>query len=755
MSSSTSRSSNFDPRRLLVVYIVGMLILAGMLGRLLSLQILGGKDWISQAVANYTKVVSLPAPRGIIYDRNGYVLARNVASYNLTITPANLPDDEADIERIYRDVSAVTGVPVGGPVTTESLNNAKKYGPCVPGPSIADLVALGDSLAPYTPVDIQCDVSENIARLVDEHASDWPGVGIDVQPIRDYPTGSLTADVIGFLGPIPASLVDQFTARGFVPNRDKIGYAGVEDSLQDVLSGQNGHQTIEVDVAGANLGNLQPPVAAIPGYNVQLTIDTRLQAAAQAALTSEINYWNTYFARIRISSGVVAAMNPKTGEILAMVSYPTYQNNRMERFIPSYYYNQLSQDPRHPLLNNVIQSEYPPGSTFKLSAATGALNEGVVTPHKVIYAPGTLYLCDVYTPNQVCGPNQQRPFVDWITDTRPEGFGDIDFLHCIAFSSDVCFYKVGGGYKDEIPGTGLGIYRLDEYARALGYGQPSGIELPGEASGLIPSPQWKRINEGENWSTGDTYIATVGQGYVLATPLQVLMSGATIANNGKLMQPTIIKQITNGQGNVQMVWFSPSDFTLWVPHQTTDSAGIVHQDWMKLGDGSIANKLPTGSYQISPFVANEKWDITTDPKINTYDGCGGSCGNPTGKYKTVSPTAVQEVQAGMRLAVTDPQGTLHAIFMGDNPLPIAVAGKTGSAEYCDDVALAENRCQYGQWPVHGWTISYAPYDNPEIVIVAFMYNGGEGAVVAAPVVEKVMRAYFELKSIDAAKNSGG
>ncbi|MGA7194307.1 MAG: penicillin-binding transpeptidase domain-containing protein [Anaerolineales bacterium] len=754
-SSSAPHSSNFDPRRLFVVYMVGLLILALILGRLLLLQITGGKDWAARAVDNYTNEISLPAARGIIYDRNGYVLAQNTASYNLTITPANLPDDEADIERIYRDVSAITGVPVGGPVTDESLNNAKNYGPCVPGPGIADLVALGESLAPYTPVEISCDISEDVARLVTERSVDWPGVGIEIQPIRDYPTGSLTADVIGFLGPIPASLEEELGARGFVANRDKIGYAGIEDSLQDVLAGQNGKRVVQVDVAGQELGNIQPPVAAVPGFNVELTIDTRLQAAAQAALISEIDYWNTYFARIRISSGIVVAMNPKTGEILAMVSYPTYENNRMARLIPSYYYNQLTQDPRHPLLNNVIQSEYPPGSTFKLSAATGALNEGVVTPNKVIYAPGQLELCEQFTPNEPCGPGNTRPFVDWITDVRPQGFGDIDFLHCIAFSSDVCFYKVGGGYGNEIPGTGLGIYRLDEYAHALGYGQASGIELPGESDGLIPSPQWKRINEGENWSTGDTYIATVGQGYVLATPLQVLMSGATIANNGKLMQPTIIKQITNGDGKVQTVWFSPSDFTVWIPHQTTNSAGTVRQDWMDLTDNIVANQLPTGSYQISPFVPNVKWDITTDPKINTYDGCGGSCGNPTGIYKIVSPQVVKEVQEGMRLVVTDPQGTLHPTFEGDNPLPVAVAGKTGSAEYCDDVALAENRCQFGEWPVHGWTIAYAPYDDPEIIIGAFMYNGGEGAVVAAPVVEKVMKAYFELKSIDLAQNGGG
>ncbi|MCL4528261.1 MAG: penicillin-binding transpeptidase domain-containing protein [Chloroflexi bacterium] len=754
-SPAVPRSSRFETWRLFVVYGVIFIVLVVLLGKLLSLQVLGSQNWIDAAVANYTKEISLPAARGIIYDRNGYVLARNVASYNVTIIPANLPDDTADIQRIYRDISTLTGIPVN----SGTVEQAKLYAPCVEGPGISQLVDLGDSIAPYSPVEIKCNVDENVARLIQEHESDWPGVGIEVNPIRDYPTGSLTADVIGYLGPIPAILEPELTARGFVANRDKYGYAGIELSLQDVLAGQNGKRVVQVDVAGQEIRNLQPPIAAQPGYNVSLTIDTRLQQAAEASLLREINYWNTYFygntGQIRISSGVVMAMNPKTGEILAMVSYPTYQNNRMARFIPYTYYQQLSQDPRHPLLNNTIQSEYPPGSTFKLAAANGVLNEGVISsPNQIINAPGQIELCNVYTPNEPCGPNNMHPFVDWIYDTDPAGFGQIDFYHCIAYSSDVCFYKLGGGFGTEIPNGGLGIFRLGEYARALGYGAPSGIELPGEASGLIPDPKWKRITQGENWSTGDTYIATVGQGYVLATPLQVLMSGETMANSGKLMQPTIVRQITDSAGNVQTVWYSPSDLTQWVPHQSVDAQGNVHQDWQKLGDGTIANQLPAGSYQISPFVPNMKWDITKDPRIGTFTCEAGNC-IPTGQYKTVAPSVVKDVQAGMRLAVTDPRGTLHAAFVTDYPLPIAVAGKTGTAEYCDDVALAANRCQYGQWPSHGWTLAYAPYENPEIVVAAFMYNGGEGAVVAAPVVARVMQAYFALKSIDQANATGG
>jgi penicillin-binding protein 2 len=167
----------------------------------------------------------------------------------------------------------------------------------------------------------------------------------------------------------------------------------------------------------------------------------------------------------------------------------------------------------------------------------------------------------------------------------------------------------------------------------------------------------------------------------------------------------------------------------------------------------VLNEPPAGSYQISPFVPNMKWDITADPRIAVYTCDGGNC-QKTDQTKTVSPGVVRNIQTGMRMAVTDSRGTLHKIFTQDYPLPIAVAGKTGTAEYCDDVALKANRCQFGSWPTHSWTLAFAPYDDPEIVIMAFEYNGGEGASVAAPVVARVMRAYFELKAIDLAKNGG-
>ncbi len=744
-STSTSPQTQFTIWRLWAVFGAVGVIFGILLMRLVVLQVIQAPIWLEQAIENYTTTVSVPAARGIIYDRNGFILAGNIASYNVVITPANLPDSDADIQDIYRELSQLIDVPA----SQGSVEDAKLVAECVEGPGISQLVGLGDSLAPYRPVKIKCNVDEETGRIIRERAVDWPGVSIEVEPIREYPTSSLTANVIGFLGPIPATLEDQYREKGFVPNRDKIGYAGVEASLDDILTGQPGLKVIQEDVAGKELRNLEPPRNPVPGDNIELTIDTRLQSAAQAVLLSEIQSWNDYFGRIRISSGVIIAMNPKTGEILAMVTYPTYENNRMARFIPAYYYEQLSEDPRRPLLNNAIQAEYPPGSVFKLSTATGAINEGVVQLGQEIQAPGQLLLCEQFSPNDPCTDSNTRPFVDWIFDTNPDGFGVIDYLRCIAYSSNVCFYKLGGGYGDEIK-EGLGIFRLGEYARAIGYDQPSGIELLGEQDGLIPSPQWKRINQGENWSTGDTYIASVGQGYVLATPLQVIMSGSTIANDGKLMQPTIVREVTDSEGRVKQIWFNPADLSTWEPKDVFDEQGRVKRVWVNLYDLGTVDELPVGSYQISPFTPNAKWDITTTPMIEGYS-CEGAYCDKTGEIKVVDPSSVDAVQTGMRMAITEPRGTLNKIFSG---FPIAVAGKTGTAEYCDDVALKANRCQFGQWPTHSWTLAYAPFEDPEIIILAFAYNGGEGASVAAPMVYRVMDAYFELKAIDIARNEG-
>jgi len=688
--------NTIEPWRILVFAAFVFFVFGIYTLRLYTLQVVQGETYVARAAENRTQEINIQAPRGIISDRRGIVLARNVASYNVVITPASLPDDEADIQRVFRQLSDLIGVPVN----LNEISPENPYVPCRSEHGIAQIVFYGETSQPYAPVKVKCDVDPTTARIVMEKSVDWPGVDIQVEPVREYPTGELTANIVGYLGPVPAELLDYalYQQQRLVANRDKVGYAGVELSLQDILGGTNGLRVVERDVAGQILRDVQPPIAPQPGNNVRLTIDLRLQQIARTLLVQEMEKINRLYPYgERTTSGVVIAINPKTGEILAMVSYPSYENNRMARFIPAYYLEQLQRDGREPLLNHAIQAERPPGSVFKLVTALGALNEGVVTPEQVIQTPGVIYLEQKFYAND---PGKIQRFVDWIYDDgkNPEGFRQLTIRGCIENSSNVCFYKLAGGYFDEIP-EGVNICRLKTYAEALGYGYPSGIELPGEENGLLPSPTWKRITQGQNWATGDTYIAGVGQGYVLVTPLQVLLSAATIANNGVLMQPTIIHEVVDGEGNV-----------------------------------------------VTPFTPRAKWDITKDNLIKVFApraSVSNRC-QETGETRNVDPYYIQVVQEGMRLAVTD--GTLQETFEGFN---IAAAGKTGTAEYCDNVAQSKGLCKPGNWPTHGWTVAYAPYDDPEIAVVAFLYNAGEGAKVAGPVVRGVIENYFNLKTIDA------
>jgi len=662
LSPISSHNKIKSGRILSFAAVVGVVFLI-FIFRLFSIQILNGDSWVAAALENRLREISLAPTRGVIFDRNGIVLARNVASYNVVVLAADLPDDEGSIQNIIRSLAEY----IDTPVTRGDITPENPFVPCVSDHGISQIIEYGEQSSPYREVKISCNIPETTARIIQEKTMDWPGITLEIETVRDYPTGSLTANIIGFLGPISSIEEGYYTERGFVTNRDKIGYAGLERFFESILSGKPGKRVVEVDVAGRIIRDAVPVISSLPGQNIYTTLDTRLQQAAESILLHEIGGWNAYFRELRITSGVVIAMNPQTGEILAMVSYPTYENNRMARFIPSYYYQQLNLDVRNPLVNQAVGAELPAGSVFKLSTALGALNEGVVTPEQIITTPPEIQLANKYTPND--------PGL---------GGGDAE--------------ELGTGIPNEVP-EGLGICRLGTYARALGYGDYLGIELPDEADGIVPDPKWKRIAHGENWSTGDTYITSVGQGFVTATPLQILTSATTIANDGMLMQPTIIERITNAEGEI-----------------------------------------------VQAFEPEMKWDITQDPVIDIYSNptsAGGCEAKLTGETTTVEPWVVEKIQEGMRAVVTD--GTLEDVFKN---VSIAVAGKTGTAEYCDTYANEKGLCIPGSWPSHAWTLAYAPYDNPDIAVVAFVYNGGEGASVAGPIVRRTIEAYFELKTID-------
>ncbi len=684
----TAGFNRIAEKRLYVLWAALLAVLGAFIARLFTLQVLQGSIWAARAEENMVEIINLPAPRGVIYDRRGVVLARNAPAYNITLTAAELPDDPGFRDALLEELADLLDMPL-------NLNSLEThpYVPCRSQLGLRQLLEYGEVSQPYRPVRLKCGVSKEVALVVEEKAAQWPGIGVEVVPVRDYPTGRVTAALVGFLGPVPEALVDYYEEKGLDINRDKVGYAGLEMQYQDLLAGRNGRRVVAVDVAGRVLYDLEPPQQPEPGVNLRLTLDLRLQDAALHIVENELDRWNAYFGFQRFRNAAAVALNPQTGEVLAMVSLPTFDNQQLTPFIPYDYYKALEADEFKPLLNHAISAEHPPGSVFKLVTATAGLNEGVARPGMIIETPGTIELTEKYFAGD---RGRGRTFYDWNYETG--GFGQLEFLDCIAFSSNVCFYKVGGGYFDEIPNGGVGICRLKAYAQALGYGDYTGIDLPGEANGLIPDPTWKRIYRGENWSTGDTYLASVGQGYVLTTPIQMVVAGATIANGGKVLQPQLVYEHLDAEGHVLQTF--------------------------------------------SPVV---RWDVTQEPRIPEFENPGGigRC-RETGETKTIDPWALQMVREGMRRAVE--YGTLKEVF---RDFPIPAAGKTGSAEYCDNKAQAANRCQPGNWPSHAWTLAYAPFDNPEIVVVAFVYDGTEGAKTAAPIVRRIMDAYFDLKAQDA------
>lgn len=663
---------SIQPWRIQALY-VGLILLGFLfVGRLYQFQILQGSVYQAQADENRFTEVRIAAERGVIYDRNGQILVRNIPTFNIVITPALLPDSEAEVQSTYVWLSELTGVPIS--------QEGEPAARCVPGRGIRQFVEEGATNAPYNAWPIACDVDEDIARVINEASSDYPGVSVEISPVREYPTGELTANIIGYLGPISEQTQEYYESLGFVADRDKVGYSGIEYQYQEILAGSNGLKLVEIDVAGQELREVGEVIQPVAGNSLRLTIDTRLQAAAQTALRNRMEFINRYANERRSPIGVVIAMDPNTGEILAMVSEPTYENNRFARFIPADYYEQLASDDRgKPLINHAIQLAFPPGSTYKLVTGIGSLNEDIITPNETLFDPGKITIANRYFPND---PGKAKDFVCWNED----GHGDVDYLHGLAWSCNIYFYKIGGGYENEVD-PGLGIDLLGDYARALGYGDLLGIDLPGEYDGLVPTRDWKRRTQGENWSTGDTYNASTGQGYVLATPLQVLTSAATVANGGRVMWPHLVQEILDGEGNV-VETIEPR--VLW---DLTD--GFLTED--------------------TPDINVESW-------------------------------VMELTQQGMHMVTLD-GGTVYGYGNLDT---ISSAGKTGTGEFCDTVAFNKGLCEPGNWPTHSWYVAFAPYENPEIAVVAMVYNGGEGAVTSGPIVKQVLETYFTLKSIDSA-----
>jgi len=512
--------------------------------RLWDLQIVREQEFSYRADRNRFRLVTVDAPRGIIYDRRGRIVARNTPSFTISIVPGVLPDEEAVRDAVFDRLAVL--MEMSGEAAQTAIG-IEVFKPGVASPEASIRSSIEEAFrqnrgAPYTPVPVATNVDRQIAFLVEEEHLNLPGVVVQVEALRYYPYGPSLSHILGYAGYMPAELADHYLNQSSEDYQigDRVGLMGVELIYEKELRGIKGRKHVEVDVYEHEV-NLLAEDSPSPGSNVILTIDVDFQQVVEAALREgmrdareQLTIENDAFCR----SAVAVAMNPQTGEILAMVSLPSYDDNLFSGRISAEDLAQLNSDSRRPLVNHAIGGQYPPGSSFKPFVAAGALQEGIATASTKFTCKGTLLLPNKYFPDD---PELAQTFYCW----REQGHGSLNMIQAIQHSCDIYFYQLAGGYEDF---PGLGIEKLGEYARVFGYGEPTGIDLPGESSGLVPSDRWKRQNYGENWVTGDTYNAAIGQGFVLATPLQVLNSTAAIANYGTLYRPQVVYAVEDAEG---------------------------------------------------------------------------------------------------------------------------------------------------------------------------------------------------------------
>jgi penicillin-binding protein 2 len=482
--------------------VAAALMFAVLGGRLFQLQVVNGEQYAARAAATRTIQVPLRAPRGLVFDREGRPVVVNVPSWTVKVRPADVP--AGNVGTILRRVAELTNS------KTSTLR--------------ARLDAYKGS--PFDLVPIARGVSRRAALLIGEESESLRGVVVEVEPVRRYLDekgnidGRLLSHVLGYVGPINATEFANLEDDGYLRD-DLIGRAGIEATYEEALRGTYGSELMERDAQGRSVKTIRRAAEPKPGANLMLTIDARMQRIATKSLQ-----WGMRAAGL--DQGVTVVMNPQTGEILAMVSLPSYDNNKFAAGISPRDYSVYLNDPAKPLRNHAIADIFPPGSTFKLVTGLAALEEHVTTPTR----PWQTFGC-YQIPN---APKGQCLF-DW----NHAGFGAVNLVQAFALSSDTFFYQMA---------VALGVDRLGDWANELGFGQKSGIRLPGEAAGIVASREWARSQGREDVFTGELAQAGIGQNVVAVTPLQLLNAYSAVANGGRLMQPMIVRGETDASGKL-------------------------------------------------------------------------------------------------------------------------------------------------------------------------------------------------------------
>ncbi len=526
------------------------------------LQIIQGKHFGVVADGNRIRIVDVKANRGIIYDRNNKVLVENVAGFAVVAIPVDLPEDAATRASLIDEISQITAVPA---------------------PDLEKLLAVATKHS-YQPIVLAENITQDQAIAIRILSGRYPGVTLRTYNYRHYllPENQLSlSHVLGYPGKIEESKREQYLATGYSFD-DYVGKAGVELSYEKELKGVNGKQQVEVDA----LGEAKEVLATdkpIPGKNLVLTIDAELQAETERALRSALTQFNK-------DRGAVVALDPRNGEVLALVSIPGYDNNLFSRGVSQADYSSLINDPAMPLFNRTISGAYPSGSTFKLIMAAAALQEGIITPQTTVNSSGGISVGQWFFP-------------DW----KAGGHGVTNVVKAIAESVNTFFYTVGGGYND-IPG--LGVDKIMEYARKFHLNEKLGIDLPNENEGFLPSREWKEKTKNERWYIGDTYNVSIGQGDIIVTPLQIASWTSVFANGGTLYRPHVAKDfIDEDTGLVQSVAVSTIDSGFIKP----EHVAVVNQGMREGVLSGSGRRLSTLPISAASKTGTAQWSSTKPP----------------------------------------------------------------------------------------------------------------------------------------------
>ncbi|OGZ83821.1 MAG: penicillin-binding protein 2 [Candidatus Staskawiczbacteria bacterium RIFOXYD1_FULL_39_28] len=594
---------------------VFLIVATGLFAKVFYFQAVNGEKLQTQAENNRGAVNIIMPDRGIIYDKNMKQLVTNSPAYDLVCSRARFSASSEEISAEIRNIAEIIAVnpdDLANKIQSESSS--------------------------------QVLVAENISQqnllVLEARIGDFEECKILQNTFRGYAHGPVFSQILGYTGRINA---DEYSGLAGYSINGYIGKTGLEKHYEAYLRGTPGQSRPKGARLTSSKGEVVKPeilLAPIAGNNLVLNVDAELQSRIYNALEERLK-------DIGAKKGAAVAMDPRTGAVLALVSYPSYDDNLFSGGISQDNYNKIINDPSQPFFNRAISAKYPTGSTIKPFEAAAALQEKIISPDKKINDIGYILVPSQYDPSVVYRYGGVTPH------------GWVDMKEAIAVSSNIYFYTIGGGYGDQ---QGLGPTRIKKYLSLFGWDQKTGIDLPGEFSGFIPDPAWKKSAKGASWTDGDTYNLSIGQSDLQTTPLQVAMAYSAIANGGILYKPQIVNKIVANTGNSQetIQQYNPE---------------VIR----------------------SNFIDKENLDI---------------------------------VRQGMRDGVTESYGLSRSL----NNLPVSVAAKTGTAEI-----------GY-QTKFNLWSAVFAPYENPEIVLVVTAEEVQALGAVTLPVAHDVLQWYFDEKS---------